>query len=342
MREFILNPDIEPRPYTMCGAEKLGHKLAYILKEAAKSKDYTLLSANYEQPRDMNMPQRMTLGFFDNLAVAYSAHRSIELDPKDLWFIVLCELADYIKNNPEQLRSLFTKEKGKVTILVPTADHAQIDLLAVLRQLRDLVPLDVDLFVPKLSTQTEACELAMVAALCDGLQRYYDYMTFMCGIKAIRLLGTPEDWLTLARTAVQLMALFIPIVGTTDKVISYLKSIHQTFIKLSKCYDEELMSKAETLDFLGQIFSTTRVGSGGQLDIDGWISSLYFPRKTKRFENFQNSLAIVPYSNLESGRQFKTIHGAFSNYDADDFIATGYGHFVFEEVETPPEQKAGA
>jgi hypothetical protein len=319
MLDLILNPDLEiqrcrRRPKIVWSTIK--NRLD---QSGAK---HTLLATDLDTTHDMSGTYAQQLGFLEMLSLAYSQHRKVEIAPHDLWYIVLCELATYIKGNVEECRPLFTKSAEKVSIVVPTDDPSAIDLNLVLDQLRNLVPLEVALFVPELSTLNTYSRMSMYAALCDGLQHYYNYMTFCCGIPAVRIMGTLEDWETLSNCVTGLMNAFADIEGP---IFPYLIKVQNVFGAIVNSY------KSKNPEFFLNIFTQKNVGSGGELDIDGWITDLYLERKnTRKLENFLTSFATVPYTNLDSGKNFKAVYGAFLNCEIDEHLRSTYGSFVFQ------------
>ena len=266
------------------------------------------------------------LGFLGLLSQSYSGHEKIEIAPHDIWYLILNEIAIIIKGNAEQCRSLFTKSSGMVDIAVPVDDPTKIDLSKVVNKLRDLIPVGVDIFIPTLSTSTPDSQIAMYAALCDGVSPYYNYITFCCGIPEIRLTGTTEDWDALLNAAGTIAQLFES-AGVTAAV-RYLARVADVLINIRASFE------SVNLDFWKSIFTTRNVGSGRQLEITGWITELYFEKRSVgKLENYQTALSIVKYTNLDTGKRYKGVHGPFSQLRTeDDFLKAGYGSLTFEEI----------
>lgn len=265
-------------------------------------------------------------GFIGMLSYAYSTHRKVTINPQDIWFIVLCEIAKIIKKYPEQCRTLFTKSNEKVTIKVPTGDPTQIDLELVVKQLEDLMPVGTSAFIPELSTMVPAAKMALNAALCDGVQNYYNYMTYCCGISEIKVNGTETDWWKLAHAAKNISEMFES-VGVADGA-KYLQDI---FGLLMDIHIDVGSGGHPDVDFWKSIFTQQNIGSGGELKIDGWITDIFFePPTLKKIENFQTSIAIVPYENTETGRKFKGVYGPFQYRSVDGFLENEFTNYVFE------------
>jgi hypothetical protein len=267
------------------------------------------------------------LGFVGVLSRAYSLHEKLEIAPHDIWYLILSEIALIIKGNEQVCRPLFTRDpENKIDISVPVDDVTQINLRAIIAHLRVLVPVDIDIFIPKLSNITPEAQTSLYAALADGVSGYYSYSTFCCGLPEIRLTGTQEDWITLYNSARSINGLFTSV--NFREAAEYMDKVSQTLHSIVASFDKQ------DLDFWKNIFTQENIGSGGELEINGWITSLYWDLTSPRkLENFMVNNTVVPYKNLETGRKFKGVFGAFETFRTeDDFLRTGYSQIVFEEL----------
>ena len=259
-------------------------------------------------------------GFLGMIATAYSNHTPVAIAPHDIWFMLMTEVAKVIRDNVEASRSLFTISDSRIEIAVETTDPT--DLTANLdkfeEKLRKLVPVDIDAFIPKFSTDTVASRLATMAAFMDGVQHYYEYMMFCCGIPAIKILGTIDDW-QLAKARFSEIAAMFESVGV---------DISAWLARVDSCFDNILSSLngEDRSDWWSQIFTQTKVGSGGQLKIDGWIVGLYYKQAPGLIETFGYSWATVPFKNLhEPDKDYRSIHGPFKKVrDSDGFVYCEY------------------
>lgn len=291
-------------------AEELQHRLG---------KQYKLIQNNIVANAETQ------LGFLNMLSTAYSRHEKIEIAPYDIWFLVLSEIASIIKTNEEICRPLFTKFGDKVNLYIPVSNVTSIDIAATIEQLQNVIPIDTKIFIPKLSCTTEDAQIAMYAALCDGVSGYYNYMTFCCGIPEIRLIGTEEDWATLFRSSQTIGALFGSI--NLSKAQEYMSGVATILADICQTF------RIDNRSFWQNIFTQKNIGSGGELGITGWITKLYYdPPKLPKLENFLTKNTIVPYTNVETGRKFKGVYGAFEVARTnDDFLTSRYSSVIFEE-----------
>jgi len=143
-----------------------------------------------------------------------------------------------------------------------------------------------DLFQPSFTTTGPVERAAAGVVLLDAMQSYFDYDTMtLCGIPAITLEGTPEDWQAVADRAEQFGSLDLewwlePLRGILQQFVAASQGVvdRQFWQSLYKYHDES-----------------------GEPMITGWISAL-FPYLT----DSQSGLAIHrnPYLTLNSQRDW--------------------------------------
>ncbi len=141
---------------------------------------------------------------------AFFKHLPLTISPDDVWFCLAQGFAHHVNANAEALRHRFVRHEGKAKLVVerpdfvlgqpnpwPEAFGAFSDQIAahVGRPLRDMVVADF-------STTTPVHRAATEVALMDAFQCYFEYeMLCGCGIPAIHLTGSPDDWRDVRRRA---------------------------------------------------------------------------------------------------------------------------------------------
>lgn len=276
------------------------------------------------------LPENMVAinhGFLGLVSDCYSNHRKLEIAPHDIWYLVMTQIAAAIKKNVEACRPLFTKEADSVTITVVTDDVTTISLESVIEQLKNLVPVDINLFVPEFSTLTQSSRMACYAAICDGLQVYYNYMTMMCGIPEIRLTGTLEDWQLMQTNFGKISKLF-----NSVNLVDFSQYLSRVEVLVGNMIQSSFIKP--DVDFWYNIFSRKNVGSGAEFVISGWITEFFFEKcKVAKLENFASTISIVPYTNAETKRRFLGVNGAIMQKRTEDgFVHCDYGQLIFEVV----------
>lgn len=255
----------------------------------------------------------------------WSKHRSIVLNPDVVWFAVLHEIAQGIVQNPEPHRSLFTRQPDKITLMmkVDRAD-AVLPIDAVINELRALVPVDIDLFLPKFTTTTYMARMSHLANFAEACTPYYRYMTFMCGFPRIRIDGTIDDYdLTVGRA--------VAIYNELDRIDSPLAPwIAQIALPwLSNIADGVHRRDAS---FFSRMIATERCGSGGEIHVNGWWTRLFRDQPDDpKPENFPTQIARVPWENVETKRRFSLNCGVFASEAEEEFWNPLFG-FVQNEI----------
>ena len=267
-------------------------------------------------------------GLLNSLSSGYSCHYGIVMQPQDLWYLILSQVAEAISQSPEKYRDLFTSSDKKELIKVQQDHPTDINVGRLIEQLKLRLPGGekfANLFLPNLSTHDEYSELACAAAFLTSAKQYYDYGMFCCGIPAIDLRGTTEDWLTLSMNAqeLQLVCAETPLAEYFARVSMVLRAIP---VSLTITDDPGIA------EFWCDIFRQQNVGSGGDLIIDGWIKKLYLKDESNALlKSFHNTISIFPYVNLDTGEKFAMAHGALgANIVNETFIQTRYDYMTFK------------
>lgn len=139
------------------------------------------------------------------ISIAYMMHLEISISPDMVWFGLMCEVSKIVKSNIEWHRHLFSRSPERIEICVPSFDPEDL-----LNAVRDLVPQDIDTFVPKFSTTTASSKSSIIASFVDMIEPYYGISIFTCGIRAVNILGEREDWEKLLRLWQQVTPLLHP------------------------------------------------------------------------------------------------------------------------------------
>ena len=266
-------------------------------------------------------------GYLWTMSRAHSQHQKLVLSPHDVWYIVLAELAAIIASNVDTCRPIFTRSPDKIMIIVPSDDPTTIDLNLIEAELRRLIPVDLDTFLPSFSTITPQARYACLAAFCDAASQYYSYGTFACGIRAIDINGTLVDWVKLQEHASSIAAMFHG-VG--------LSAVNEWMSRLCKAIDNIVIAlDKNSPDTLQTIFSATRIGSGSQFQIDGWFADIYSKpgMRGRQLEGFPASWSYVPYVSMATGRKFTGVHGCLmTKKNSNGFYYGDYGEIITEVV----------
>jgi hypothetical protein len=151
--------------------------------------------------------------FFAAVHAAFDQHRPLELSPDAVWLCIAQGFATHVQQNAERLRSKMVAHQGRETIevrrddFVPgSAQNAWPEVFAAFSErvgartgeLRDIVVCDF-------TTTDAASRAASEIALLSAAQPFFAYQVrSMCGIPAITLTGTPDDWRAVRARAARL------------------------------------------------------------------------------------------------------------------------------------------
>ena len=140
----------------------------------------------------------------------FMQHRPLCLSPDMIWLLICQGVAHHVNVHAESLRPQFVRHRGKGRIEVRRDDFIKgspenpwdevIDEFSI--RLREHIGPTHDLFVPRFSTTGPTERIAAEIVLLDAMQCHFEYvLRTLCGIPAITLEGTAEDWQALADRA---------------------------------------------------------------------------------------------------------------------------------------------
>lgn len=259
--------------------------------------------------------------YLSYLGMCWSGHFGVIVDPTYLWQMILCELANVVKNNSEAYRHHFTDSSEKKEILIPIDDPIQINVKELCSRLRSLINEDIDTFLPQFSTQTEQTELAHCAAFCDAVSPFYNYGMYLCNIPKIKVLGTTVDWQLFKLNLEKLKVIFTTKIEWLNEII-------------------KIDFLSTDVDFWKGFFRQTRCGSGSQYIIDGWITKLFMEIPSFALENnFSSHVSEVQYKNLANEKEYTMFSGLFSSKIEDDYLVPQFSMIINEKVQENVEPK---
>lgn len=327
---------IDPTKTPESGRQQTGRTITEFLP------NFTELSGKIptHSVKALTMPQASNAvhhgNFMQYLLACWNGHHGVVVRPDVIWFELLCELANLVNQHPDKFRHLFTKEaEGKGLIMIQTATPAIMPLDLLIERLRALVPLDAETFLPQFSTGGKASRFAHYAAFADMASPYYDYATYLCGIPAIMVVGTQEDWdtalLAWKKIGDEMRSLVPEEAGWFDRVGATLEAIaaHQ---------EDKSPESDPTKRFWSNFFTAKKCGSGSDVEIDGWFSNLYRtqPDGLRKPCNFLPHRAIVNYTDLSSGTAYSMHVGVFFSIldEETNFLSPSFGNVVLEKLVT--------
>lgn len=266
-------------------------------------------------------------GYMEYLETCWNHHLGVVISPDIVWQGLLCELAELVKEQPERYRSLFSESDEKQELIVITEQPEVMPLNLLIDLLKDKVPTNTDIFLPAFSTTTDRSLHAFTAAFCDMCSPYYNYSMMMCGIPFIRLDGTKADWLLLFKCWDSIGNLF-------SKESKFFTRVTTVLINIMKQFD------AVDVDFWKTMFTLEPCGSGSQVEVDGWIESLYYKTLELKYpKNFATHISSVKYKQLNFNKDYDMRVGLFYSNKQEQLLVPDFGFSVMEVLKDPIVEK---
>ena len=232
------------------------------------------------------------------------------------WNMVLNNLAFEVNRIPETYRKYFTDSDDKKEIVVEQGGHL-IDPELIINRLKNLIPdNNMDSFFPTFSTDDDMSAIANNITFLDMVSPYYNYGMLLCGIPKIKVLGTEEDWRWFMFSLGELT-------GLLEEANDYLVGVA---LRVAEIADN-------TCDY-SQIFSLQRCGSGGQMEVNGWIRDFFIEQPRVPYpENFVPCISKIDYKNYnEGGKEYRLYAGLFSSEVEDGYLVPAFNTQYFKKL----------
>eukprot|EP00727_Mastigamoeba_balamuthi_P000553 m51a1_g10495 hypothetical protein (400) ;mRNA; r:80178-81377 len=219
-------------------------------------------------------------GLSSAIIAAYSYHRTLVLRPDDVWLAVAQGAAAHVTANEQAYRHLLVAHAEGKKMLNVTIEPGQweqgVDKIVGLMREGAALPGVVEAFAGGFSTSDRATLTATSIVLIDALKSYFHYMMTSCGLPAVELHGTREDWASLLTKADALGRLLTEGEGLADNAAKparlYFANLQPVLEKLLATYDGDVDS-----DWWAHIISIHEPHqSGERTGYSGWFRRLFF------------------------------------------------------------------
>ena len=186
-------------------------------------------------------------GLFAAIFTAYSHHYKLRTSPDDWWFCVIKQVAEAIDRSAQQesVRKMFVDHEGKRSIEV-TVDDPTIytvnyswlfDQMAKGIKENVKVPEFVDGMTGDFGTTTPVQRIVSQITLMFSMKKYFDFkMILGCGIPAVEMLGSEEDWRKLTSKLKVLRTLLEPIENDLHLRSRWWDVVQEVFNNLLQTY----------------------------------------------------------------------------------------------------------
>jgi len=141
---------------------------------------------------------------------AFRDHRPLCLSPDMIWLLICQGVANHINVHPEELRPRLVPHQGQMTLAVRRDDFVKGSpenpwpevFSEFSAQIRRHMGPSIARFLPDFTTTGPVERAAAEVVLMEAMRSYFAYEEdTLCGIPAITLEGSPEDWQAVADRA---------------------------------------------------------------------------------------------------------------------------------------------
>jgi len=339
--EFIFEKNIKPNTNNFVNLKDFNENILKKTKDINGTNKYyrnidaginDLLSNNVGYPEEVienyrigwkNQYQNYHKGYLWYLYTAYMSDAGIEIAPWYLYNVILHQIAQVVKDHPEEFRSVFTSSKEKISIQLY---ESEFDVGLYSEIIKNLIPekTTYETFFP-LWTETPKYYTESIQGLfADIVQKYYPCAISGCSCPKVRIKGTQGDWNKLHKTILDLKNIFN--LNNTHLLDDYLD-------KVILCVDDFKFNwnEKETWE---DFFFVTNCGSGHQEGIDGTIRQLLnYPHDEMLIHRLPSTLSRFPFEmcvlGMESQKDSYFISGIVgSNLDSDGYLVPSYDYAI--------------
>lgn len=285
-------------------------------------------------------------GLFFGVFHAWRRDCGIALSPAILLHAIVMNAVKVIKEHPDEFRFLFTKRKGKETLVVSALSPETINPSGFVKLLeekivnKELVSIltSVDELLPSAPSEEGGVPFGevMCSTMLDMASPYFDYSCSFCGLSAIELLGAADEWTALLAKVQALNRILGGVeIKWYGSLSTFLSKAEARIAKLrdivSGAHGE--MSPEEKHEFVSGCFSLkSRCGSGHPYSAKGWIFDF---ANTTLLGMIGSQTTYFAWDSLETGRMFYQAyaldHGTFvKDGSGTKILHMAFGKAVYE------------
>jgi len=252
-------------------------------------------------------------GFFGTIFKAWGNHWNLRTSPEDWWLTVITYVARKVDDSADstELRQLFRNGKEGKELISVDVDSFSIydtDYSYVFSKFqteiknRIEIPGYADSVGCDFSTTSSTQLISSQITLMKSMQKYFDYEMRMCGcgLPALEMKGTQEDWARLSLKLKQLQSHLAP-VEKVLKLNSYFELVLGVFDKLLQTFNDG-DSTREWWEGILRAEKEQKYISGGSMpgkyvEVDaysGWLIDLVTGKAGSKF--FASDLASKKYA----------------------------------------------
>jgi len=236
-------------------------------------------------------------GFFSAVLESYNNHWTLRTSPEDWWYSIIHRVALAIDKHStnEAVRNFFVSHEGKKELTVVSSPSTLgsewfLDQMTQSIEANIKVPKYVDILKSDFSTSTGLHVICSEITIMASVQKYFtSRLTIMCGIPAVEMEGTFEDWKHLKNKFNLLRAVLKPIHKTVSLEEKWWDDVSGVFDHLIMTF----RGKPDT-NWWSKIISKKSFGSGDQVKYEGWFITEFLGLRGIEFLEDLNGVITVP------------------------------------------------
>ena len=290
-----------------CAAAEVNAVITKGREEQGKGVPAETIAALGSEDEIFSLRQSRDCGMFAAIFTAYSYHYKLRTSPNDWWFCVIKRVACAIDKNSqkESVRKMFVEHEGKkdITVQVPDRSIYTVNYSRFFDQITKAikenvkVPEFVDGMTADFSTTTLVQKIVSQITLMYSVKQYFDFRLMLgCGIPAVEMIGTEEDWKKLTSKLKVLRTLLKPIENDLGLPLEWWNLVQNVFCKLLETYQGRPDRKwwSHIMDYEEAYSSGVYLSRSS---IKGWITEFLEGTRHRRLtsaDDFTSGLVTVP------------------------------------------------
>ena len=177
--------------------------------------------ANVWDDRYAEWPQAPMNGLIAAWHLAFAEHYPVSMSPDDVLGVIVNQIALHISQDPEKYAHIYSAKKGEknmIRLFIPEVNFPppmeETDWLNIVRDFAGEIKESIggELFsasVADFTTTDHLREFVSLVGLMDTTQHYFNYhIATYCGVTALHLEGTSDDWVRLKSKVLTLVKKF--------------------------------------------------------------------------------------------------------------------------------------
>ena len=284
--------------------------------------------------------ERSPNGLLNAFLLAYNNHLDLKLRPDDLHIAIQNIFSTYVNIRPEELRHIFVDHEDKKELVVELDPNFTINDIS--EKMTELLSQNVKnpellaVLKPTYSTTTPLITTVSGLTVMNTLKSYFSYgMILGCGIPAVHLAGSVEDWRTLLakyRVIADLILRTETMARNSDNgnILAWLKRMDQImnmFLEMREFAGSQgsVQARPEWVEIWSRVISNIPYGSGGDTQLGGWVAVLIpFSKGLSMILDFEN----LPCFDMEREVPRKT-----NNFDDEGIQSKFFGLITYDSIQ---------